>query len=59
VGLTQGTDITPVVGWFKLSEVANMDQTPLIFDFRSKRTYDHKGIKRVWLKESRAGWDTR
>jgi hypothetical protein len=45
-----------MVGWFKLSEIANMDQTPLAFDFMSTRTYDKKGAKTVWFKESRGGW---
>jgi len=36
-----------------------MDQTPLAFDFLSTRTYDHKGAKTIWIKESRSGWDKR
>lgn len=48
-----------VVGRFKLLEIGNMDQTPLAFDFLSARTYNEKGAKTVWLKESRSGWDKR
>jgi hypothetical protein len=58
VGLPRGKDV-PVVGWFKLSEIGNMDQTPLAFDFLSSRTYNEKGASTVWLKESRSGWDKR
>ena len=47
----------PVVGRFKLSEIANMDQTPLAFDFIGSRTYESKGAKSVFQKESRSGWD--
>jgi hypothetical protein len=36
-----------------------MDQTPLAFDFISKKTYDYKGSKTVWQKVARSGWDTR
>lgn len=36
-----------------------MDQTPLAFDFLSTRTYDAKGSKTIWVKESRSGWDKR
>ena len=49
----------PIVGRFKLSEIANMDQTPLAFDFMSARTYDKKRSKTVWQKIVRSGWDRR
>jgi hypothetical protein len=49
----------PVVGRFKLSEMGNMDQTPLAFDFMGSRTYESKGVKTVFQKESRSGWDKR
>jgi hypothetical protein len=29
----------------------------LLFDFLSTRTYNEKGAKTVWLKESRSSWD--
>jgi hypothetical protein len=50
---------TPLVGRFKLSQIANMDQTPIAFEFLSGRTYDFKGAKTVWIKEQRSGWDRR
>jgi hypothetical protein len=49
----------PCVGRFKLSEIANMDQTPIAFEFLTAKTYDFKGSKTVWLKEARSGWDRR
>jgi hypothetical protein len=49
----------PLVGWFKLSEISNIDQTPLAFDFLSSKTYNEKGALTVWLKESCSGWDKR
>jgi hypothetical protein len=38
-------DHVPLVGRFKRSEIANIDQTPLAFDFLSTRTYDLKGSR--------------
>jgi hypothetical protein len=38
----------PIVGRFKLSKIANIDQTPLPFDFLSSRTYDLKGLKTIF-----------
>jgi len=55
VGLPRGKEVLVV----ELSEISNMDQTPLAFDFLSARTYNEKGAKTVWLKESRSGWDKR
>jgi DDE superfamily endonuclease len=49
----------PTVGRFKLSQIANMDQTPIAFEFLSGRTYDFKGASTVWIKEQRSGWDRR
>ena len=57
-GLPRSID-TPLVGRFKLSEIANMNQMPIGFEFLSNRTYDFKGAKTVWLKEQRSGWDQR
>jgi hypothetical protein len=57
-GILRSID-TPLVGRFKLSEIANMDQTPISFEFLSSRTYDFKGVKTVWVKEQRSGWDRR
>jgi len=58
VGLPRGEHVL-LVGRFKLSEIGNMDQTPLAFDFLSTWTYDAKGSRTIWVKESRSGWDKR
>jgi hypothetical protein len=44
---------------FKLSKIANMDQTPLSFEFLDRKTYNTKGAKTVWVKTARSGWDKR
>ena len=48
-----------VVGQFKLSKIANIDQTPLAFDFMGSKTFESKGAKTVFQKESRSRWDKR
>ena len=40
---------------FELSEIANMDQTPIFFEFLDNRTYDTKGTKTVFLKQTGSG----
>jgi hypothetical protein len=57
-GIPWGLEV-PLVGRIKLSEIANMDQTPIAFEFLSGRTYDFKGAKTVFIKEQRSGWDRR
>ena len=57
-GTACGPDI-PTVGRMKLSQIANMDQTPIVFEFLSGRTYDFKGAPTIWIKEQRSGWDRR
>ena len=47
------------MGRFKLSEIANMDKTPLGFEFNDRRTYAQKKNKTVWVKEQRSGWNKR
>ena len=46
VGLPRGKEVL-LVGCFKLSEIANMDQTPIGFEFLSSRIYDFKGAKTI------------
>jgi hypothetical protein len=48
-----------IVGRFKLSEIANMDQSPLPFEHLKGRTYEKKGNKTVRLKGGKSGWDKR
>ena len=44
---------------FELSEIADMDQTPISFEFLDNRTYDTKGVKTVFVKQTGSGWDRR
>jgi hypothetical protein len=57
-GIPRGPSVQ-TVGRFKLSEIANMDQTPLPFEFNEGRTYAKKGSKTIWIKEQRSGWNKR
>ena len=36
-----------------------MDQTPISFEFLDNRTYNTKGAKTVFLKQTGSGWDQR
>jgi transposase-like protein len=44
---------------FELSEIANMDQTPISFEFLDGRTYDTTGVRTVFVKQTGSGWDRR
>ena len=56
-----GQDIPGVktIGRFKLSEIANVDQTPLPFENTEGRTYAQRGGRTIWVKEQRSGWSKR
>ena len=43
------------VGRFKLSQVANMDQTPLLFSFCEGPIYADTGEKTVWVRGGASG----
>ena len=47
-GIPRGPDVK-TVGRFKLSKIANMDQTPLPFEFNEGKTYAKTGLKK-WLE---------
>src|SRR5271155_854134 len=49
----------PLVGRYKLSEIANMDQSPLPFELQKGRTYATKGSRTVALRAARNGWEKR
>ena len=36
-----------------------MDQTPIAFEFLNSRTYDTKGVRTVFVKQTGLGWDWR
>jgi hypothetical protein len=44
---------------FELLEIANIDQTPISFEFLGGRTYDTTGVRTVFVKQTRSGWDRR
>jgi hypothetical protein len=44
---------------FELLEIANMDQTPISFEFLDNRTYDTIGSRTVFVKQTGSGWDRR
>ena len=47
------------VGRFKLSQIANMDQTPLPFSFCEGPTYADTGEKTVWVRGGASGMEKR
>jgi hypothetical protein len=49
----------PVIGRIKLLEIANIDQSPLLFEFLKGRIYTKRGEKTVRLKEGKSGHDKR
>jgi hypothetical protein len=57
-GIPRGCNV-PVVGRFKLSEIANMDQSPLAFELLRGRTYAKKGERTFRLKGQKSGWEKR
>ena len=34
-----------------------MDQTPIAFEFLNSRTYNTKGIRTLFVKQTSSGWD--
>jgi len=45
------------VGCYLLSNILNMDQTPLPWEYLEGKTYEFKGSKTVWVCTWRSGWD--
>ena len=58
VGIPRNPNV-PVIGRIKLLEIANMDQSPLPFEFLKGRIYAKKGEKTVRLKGGKLGHDKR
>src|ERR1700730_9722508 len=52
-------DVLKPSSTFELSEIANMDQTPIAFEFLDNRTYDTTGVRTVFVKQTGSGWDRR
>jgi len=51
--------ITSDIGRFRLSNILNLDETPIPFEYLDGRTYDLKGSKTISGKTDRSGWDKR
>lgn len=49
----------PVLGVFRLCDIANIDETPCSFDFLEGKTYNVQGNKTVWVKSTGSGLDKR
>jgi hypothetical protein len=49
-GEDRGADV-PTVGRFKLSEICNIDQTPIPFETSKKKTYHKKGDNTIYLRQ--------
>jgi len=47
------------VACYLLSNILNMDQTPLPWKYLEGKTYEFKGSKTVWVRTWRSGWDKR
>jgi len=53
-------DIPGEVGHYRLSNICNMDQTPLLFKYLSGRTYNQQGEKTIWVQGSQqSDWEKR
>ena len=46
-------------GNFKVTDLANMDQTPLLFVLDDGKTYDEKGVKKIGAQSGQSGLDKR
>ena len=44
---------------FSESNICNLDETPIPFEYLEGKTYDPIGAKTVWAKSSQNGWDKR
>lgn len=47
------------LGRFLLSNICNLDETPLPFEYLDGRKYESIGARTVWVKETRSAWDKR
>jgi hypothetical protein len=52
-------DAVYAVGRYLTSNIVNMDQTPLPWEYLEGRTYEVKGNKTVWAKSRQSGWGKR
>ena len=52
-------DELKVVGRYLLDSIANVDETPLPFEYLNGQTYADKGSRSVQVKATSSGWDKR
>jgi len=52
-------DTVCTVGRYLTSNIINMDQTPLPWEYLEGRSYETKGNKTVWAKSRQSGWGKR
>ena len=55
--LLERDGITTDVGCYRLSNILNLDETPIPFEYLEGKTYDIKGSKTVAGKTDGSGWD--
>lgn len=51
--------LTIDVGRYLLWNIANLDETPIPFEYLDGRTYDTVELKTVWARSSKSGWNKR
>ena len=54
-----GSSELPVLGVFRLCDIANIDQTSCAFEFLEGKTYHIQGEKTIWVKSTGSGLDKR
>ena len=47
------------IGCYRLSNILNLDETPIPFEYLDGKTYDIKGSRTIGGKTDRSGWDKR
>jgi len=50
-------DAVYAVGRYLTSNIINMDQTPLPWEYLEGKTYKIKGNKTIWVKSQKSGWE--
>lgn len=58
ISIPRGPDML-VISRIKFSEICNMDQSPILFEYLKGRIYIKKGSQTVRLKEGKSGHDKR
>ncbi|RPB06020.1 DDE-domain-containing protein [Choiromyces venosus 120613-1] len=51
--------LSHAVGRFEESNICNLDETPILFEYLEGKTYDTIGQKTIWAKAGQNGWDKR